>query len=546
MNDEQIHALVAEHALLSDEQRSMVERLASSGAGVEVVVGNAGAGKTTALSVAREGFERAGYRVSGTALSARAAEELERSAGIESVTLARFLGEATDGTRGLGTHDVVIVDEAGMVGTRDLAKVVDLADESGAKVILVGDPRQLPEIEAGGAYGNLARRLGAIELSENRRQSEAWERDALDHLRRGEATAALSAYDAHERIHLAPTMAETRADMVRHWSAARSAGTDTLMLAATRRDVEALNAAARAQRRERGDLGDDVVVGDHRSFAVGDEVLCLRNARRLGVLNGTRGVVLARDATGLSIETDAGPRLLPKKYIEAGHLDHGYASTIHKAQGATYDRAFVLASESLSRESGYVAMSRARHGSDLFVASGPFEHGHGLDVAPEEPLAATAARLATTRAKHLASEYADVLAPRGVDPNAAQLLVWPGRGKEVEPSMQRTSERWATDPSGPLPSPSITEALGSRPAFVDEQPRYDELAVAIEEYRRRHGIDGEDPLGDRPREVGARLAFDSLNQQIRSYERCRWRQLDERGIEPQGLEQRGLDLGLGR
>jgi conjugative relaxase-like TrwC/TraI family protein len=550
VNHEQSRAILAEHALLSDEQRSMVRRLATSGAGIEVVVGKAGAGKTTALSVAREAFEGAGYRVSGSALSARAAAELAGSAGIESVTLARFLGEAVDGTRDLGPRDVVVVDEAGMVGTRDLAKVVDLAHESGAKLILVGDPRQLPEIEAGGAYANLARRLGAIELSENRRQSEAWERDALDHLRHGEATAALGAYDAHDRIHLAPTMAEIRAEMVRHWSQARSAGTDTLMLAATRRDVNALNGLARGERLERGELGDDVLVSEHRSFALGDEVLCLRNARRLGLLNGTRGVVLARDGGGLSVETDAGPRLVPKKYIEAGHLDHGYASTIHKAQGATYDRAFVLASESLSRESGYVAMSRARHGSELFVASGPFEHGHGPDGAPEEPLATTAARLATTRAKHLASEYAEVLAPRGVDPRAIQLLGWPGRGKEVEPLMRRTSERWATDLSGPPPSPWITEILGSRPAFVDEQPRYDELAAGIEEYRRRHGVDGEDPLGDRPRGVPARLAFDSLTQQIRSYERCRWRQLDERGLEPHGLEHpglkpRGLDLGWG-
>ena len=546
VNDEQIRALLAGHALLSGEQRSMIARLATSGASIDIVVGKAGAGKTTALSVAREAFEEVGYQVSGTALSARAAAELEGSAGIESVTLARFLGDAADGNRVLGSHDVLVVDEAGMVGTRDLAKVVDLAHESGAKVILIGDPRQLPEIDAGGAYGNLARRLGAIELSENRRQSQAWEREALDHLRRGEATAALTAYESHGRIHLAPTMAEARAEMVRQWSQARSAGTHTLMLAATRRDVDALNAAARAERRARGELGDDVQMTEHRSFALGDEVLCLRNARRLGVLNGTRGVVLARDASGLCIETDAGPRLVPKKYIEAGHLDHGYASTIHKAQGATYGRAFVLASESLSRESGYVAMSRARHGSHLFVTSGPFEHGHGPDVAPEEPLATTASRLATTRAKHLATEYAHVLAPGGVDPHGGKLLGWPGRGEEVEPPMRCTSDHWATEVSGPSPSLRITEVLGSGPAFVDEQSRYGELAAAIEEYRRRHGVDGEDPLGERPREVRARLAFDSLTQQIRSYERSRWRQLDERGLEPQGLEPRGLDLGWGR
>jgi nucleotide-binding universal stress UspA family protein len=341
-------------------------------------------------------------------------------------------------------------------------------------------------------------------------------------------------------------MAETRAEMVRHWSAARSAGTDTLMLAATRRDVDALNALARAELRERGELGGDVLVSEHRSFALGEEVLCLRNARRLGVLNGLRGVVRAREGSGLSIDTAAGLRSLPKKYIEAGHLDHGYASTIHKAQGATYDRAFVLASESLTRESGYVAMSRARHGSELFVTAGAFEDGHGPDVAPAEPLATTAARLATTRAKHLATEYTDLPVLRGVDPRATQLLGWPGRGEEVEPPMRRMSDRGATDNSGSQPSRWIIEILGSRPTFADEQPRYDEIAAAIEEYRRRHGVDGEDTLGDRPREVRARLAFDSLTQEIRSYERSRWRELSERGLAPHALEHRGLDLGWGR
>ncbi len=556
VHHEQIRASLAGRSLLSDEQRSMVERPAKSGAGIEVVVGKAGAGKTTALSVVREAFEGAGYRVAGTALSARAAEELARSAGIESVTLARFLGEVAERTRVLGPLDVLVVDEAGMVGTRDLAQVVDLAHEGGAKVILVGDPRQLPEIEAGGAYGHLARRLGAIELNENRRQSEAWERAALDQLRRGEATDALGAYDAHGRIHLAPTMAETRVEMVRAWSAARTSENSKLMLAATRRDVDALNALARAERRVRGELADDVLVTERRSFALGDEVLFLRNARRLGVLNGTRGVVLARDGRTLSIETDAGPLVVPQKYIEAGHLDHGYASTIHKAQGATYDRTFVLASESLSKESGYVAMSRARFGSELFVASGPFEHGHGPDVAPEEPLATTAARLATTRAKHLATEYAHVPAPRALDPTVTQLLRWPVLGREEVPPMPHTSDRWATDFSGPAPDPGIAKALGSRPAFADEQPRYDALAAGIEEYRRRHGVGGDEPLVDRPREARARLAFDSLSAQIRDYERYRWRQLEARGparpglephgLERHGLEQRDLDLGWSR
>ena len=170
---DRVSAVVSHHRALSDEQRSMVERLATSGAGLEVVVGKAGAGKTTALSLARQAFEESGFEVTGAALSARAAEELERSAGMSSLTLARFLGEIENGARMLGRRDVLVVDEAGMVGTRDIAKLVGLAHTAGAKLILVGDPRQLPEIAVGGAYGALATRLGAIELNENRRQRDA-------------------------------------------------------------------------------------------------------------------------------------------------------------------------------------------------------------------------------------------------------------------------------------------------------------------------------------------------------------------------------------
>ena len=162
-------------------------RLTSSGAGVEVVVGKAGAGKTLALAAARMSWESSGYRVLGTALSARAARGLRDGAGIDSQTLASLLAGIESGRTKLGASDVVVLDEAGMVGTRALARLVESADDAGAKVVLVGDPRQLPEIEAGGALAGLIERVGAVELTENRRQQSSWERVALDALRMGRA-----------------------------------------------------------------------------------------------------------------------------------------------------------------------------------------------------------------------------------------------------------------------------------------------------------------------------------------------------------------------
>jgi conjugative relaxase-like TrwC/TraI family protein len=540
--------LLARRPELSEEQRSMVRSLVTSGQRTQVVVGKAGAGKTTGLSLAREIFEEAGCQVSGTALSARAAAELEAGAGIPSVTLTRFMGELEQGNRTLGARDVVVVDEAGMVGTRSLARLVELSHDSGASVVLVGDPRQLPEIEAGGAFGALATRLGALELTENRRQHEPWERAALDQLRAGDVTIALGAYDHHDRIHLSGSMTETRRDLVGRWLTARDAGDDALMLAVNRRDVTALNFEARDLLQRRGEVGDDVVAADGRAFAPGDEVVCLRNARRLRVINGTRGTVIGLDGTDLTIDTADGPRSLPHRYVAAGHLDYGYATTVHKAQGATYDRAFVLATESLTREAGYVAMSRARRGTELFVPDGAFERGLGPEVPEIEPLARTAARLAVSRAKVLASSHLEEGPIRGSEVGAIprpkripQPQIEDPRRPHLSAlgpstaSASRGAINFSTDFSAPEPPAHIVAALGSRPGFVDEQAKYDELTHMISDYRALHGVEGDDPLGPRPFETFPRLDYDRVAAEVRSYERCRWRELDP-------PEQ---DLGLG-
>ena len=139
------------------------------------------------------------------------------------------------------------------------------------------------------------------------------------------------------------------------------------MLAVGRAEVASLNEAARATLRRSGHLGADVLAHDASGFAAGDKVVCLRNDRRIGVVNGTTGTVERSVGRGLAIHTSEGRRVLPNAYLDDGHLGHGYALTIHKAQGLTVERAFVLAGESLSQEAGYVAMSRARDVTELFV-----------------------------------------------------------------------------------------------------------------------------------------------------------------------------------
>jgi hypothetical protein len=282
-------------------------------------------------------------------------------------------------------------------------------------------------------------------------------------------------------------------------------------------------------------------------------VVCLRNARRLGVINGTRGTVVGLDGTDLIIDVGGTPRTLSKEYLSAGHLDYGYATTVHKAQGATYDRAFVLATESLTKEAGYVAMSRARISTELFVGGGSFEQGLGPEVVEVEPLSRTAARLAVSRAKVLASSHLE----EGPLPSY-DLSIIPiqersdqgrttARGLPLAPATGSDDTRatspakvafvgtdfTATDFTGPEPPAHIVAALGPRPFFVDEQGRYDQLAQSINDYRALHLIEGDDPLGPRPFETFPRLAYDAVAAEVARYERRRWRELEgpELGME---------------
>ncbi|MGH8983693.1 MAG: MobF family relaxase, partial [Acidimicrobiia bacterium] len=255
---------------LSNEQAGMVRHLTTSGWGVDVVAGVAGAGKTRALKAARVAWEASGHRVVGVALAARAAAELQAGSGIPSGTLDALLLDLDRQPDGLPARTVVVLDEAAMVGTRKLARLLTHADAARAKVVLVGDDKQLPEIEAGGAFAGLARRLPAVRLTENLRQQDQVEREALAELRAGEVAGALDRLAIHRRISYATDRPTLLDRMIDDWQQARSTGQDVLMLALRRVDVESLNRAARQALREHGELGSETLDAPGRDFAVGD------------------------------------------------------------------------------------------------------------------------------------------------------------------------------------------------------------------------------------------------------------------------------------
>ncbi len=364
---------VVESAGLSAEQTAMVAALTTNGAGVSVVVGAAGTGKTHAPKVAREVWERDGYRVIGCALAARTAAELQTSAGIPSCSLDRLLGALNSREfDGLGRRSIVVVDEAAMIGTRKLDRLLRHADRADAKVVLVGDHHQLPAIEAGGIFAALARQPDAIHLTENRRNRDPIERGALAELRNGDTARALGILAAHGRVHDHPTKAAARAEMVAQWLDKTLDGDSAFMLAATRDDVAALNHHARAALQTDGIIGPDELDVDGRRFAVGDWVMTLTNDYRLGVLNGQRGTIThidpRRGSVAVAFDDDTTTKTLPAAYLDADGLDHAYAMTVHKAQGQTCDYVYVLGDEHLYREAGYSALTRGRHENRLHTA----------------------------------------------------------------------------------------------------------------------------------------------------------------------------------
>lgn len=368
---------------LADEQKAMVRRLCGAGDGVAVVNALAGSGKTTALAVATRAWEQARLPVVGVCLSAKAAGVLGEATGMHTSTVARLLHELDHAPdAGLREHTVLVVDEAGQVGTRALARLEREVAAVDGKLVLVGDVHQLPEIDAGGAYRGLVGRLPAIELTSNRRQVHPEDRARLAELRSGDVGVAVKAYDEAGLLQRSADQELVRAQLVADWSAARRAepAKNHIMLGMTNAEVDDLNKRARTALEESGVLaGPALVVGD-RTFQAGDLVVSRRNDYPRGLHNGDVWRIVDVGQGSLNVvrpeDKSAPPVEVPRWYLDAGHLQHAYAITVAVAQGSTHDLSFILGSEAVYREAGYVAASRARESSTFYVA----EHSTDRDA----------------------------------------------------------------------------------------------------------------------------------------------------------------------
>jgi conjugative relaxase-like TrwC/TraI family protein len=419
-----VEQAIAARPKLSREQADMVRRVcAPDTPAVQVVAGRPGAGKTYATAACVEAFLTSGVPVLGCALSATAAAELEAATNLRVLTgqpartIARLLLDLDRHGAPLGA--ALLVDEASMVGTRDVAALARHIEAAGGAIKLIGDADQHGPVDAGGLFRVLARQRDdqVVQLVANNRQLDATDRAVIEEYRQGQVPAALTRLEAAGRIVKSATAPDSYRRMVEDWWRGVTTGSADPMIAGPNRVRADLNRIARRWFRHEGRLGAETVTAGRWGFSTGDWVVARRNDRRLCsasgdfVKNGSAGVVAAVDPRRGAVVVDfhkEGRITLPAWYLADGHLDYGYARTTYGVQGATLDRALYHASDQSSFEEGYVALTRGRTEARIYLVDGTAgadeETAHrGHDSSPTG-LDTVAEALERRRANHLAHE----------------------------------------------------------------------------------------------------------------------------------------------
>lgn len=373
-------AILKSSPTLDQEQADAVRHLLT-GYGIRLMSGVAGSGKTTTIRTCAEVWQHEGRQVLGCSLAGAAAKKLERETGIKSDTLASILWRLDHEMLSLAKK-ILVLDEAGMVGTKDMAKLIrHVKDAKNARLILLGDAKQLQPIEAGGPFKLLGDLLGEKRLTVIRRQELPWARQAVAALEQGNAAEALGYYVANKCFHLAEDRPQAMQKLLEQWR--KDGGIERpeaiALLASTNAEVTSLNRSAQAERIKAGEVAEDRKVFANGVYLhEGDRVQFLKKSRPMGIDNSDMGTVLKVDDGRITVKLDLDARELTVDFsrYSSTNLTLGYASTTHKAQGATIQHVHVLMGGPMTdQHMGYVQLSRSKVSTHLFcdkeTAGGP-------------------------------------------------------------------------------------------------------------------------------------------------------------------------------
>ena len=376
---------------LKPEQDTALRHL-TTGEGFAMLWGEAGTGKSHTLNAARAAYEATGKDVRGLAWTHSVAQQMRGDGFKQTNTVAGEMMALENGRTRWTRDTVVIVDEAAMISTKELARLAAAAREAGAKLILAGDDKQLASIERGGMFETLRQIHGAATLKDVQRVKDAGQQAAFNQMHDGGFLDALKTFDEKGGIHWTDRPKDTLKDMAARYSADVAATPDKsrFMFAYTNKDVASLNEHARALHRERGELGEDHSLATKQGeaqFATGDRIQFTGNGRtkaerNAGLTNGRVGTVTAleidhgtaRVTVALDVAKGDKPQTVSfivgedSKAGEFNTFKHGYAGTIYRGQGRTLDEAYVAHSAQWRSSAAYVALTRHREAVHIFAA----------------------------------------------------------------------------------------------------------------------------------------------------------------------------------
>ncbi len=421
---------------LDEQQRRAYDYAIASDARLKVVTGVPGAGKTTLITEVAAAYRDAGYNVRAVSIANSAVDVLRRETDVPARSIAKELYEWSQDRERLGSRDLLIIDEVSTLGTKQGAELLKDAHERGATVLVLGDDKQFQAVAHGNALTAMQRAVGenTVDLEKTRRQTESWQRDATEAVRRGGVREALDAYRERGFMHETGSQDEARAALVDRWRTIERSGVECGMEAYTNKERIAINALARDEWRAMGRLaGDDVrleTVDGRTPYAIGDRVIIRETIREAGLINGSVGTVRGTGDATLQIERRDGV-VVPVDTREHPGVQHGYCSTEYREQGATRYAELQLVTEHVNQRSLTVGMTRHTHEYGMFYsreAVGSYDDLVGLGM--------------RTKSKELASDYR--VLERTVPERTRELSVTALRWK-LEPIAQGTEHGFTRD-----------------------------------------------------------------------------------------------------